>query len=329
MSVVRRVSITLAVASMVAVGMSGPEEAAAGPAAGPSLVERLGYDKGARLLIVHADDVGSSHAINLATFDALASGQVTSASVMVPCAELQEVADYAAGHPEADLGLHLTLTSDDAHDHWGPVAPKTEVPSLVDSQGHFLPGPREALGQIDPKEVEIELKAQIQRAREVGLRPTHLDSHQLLLFFRPELFETYLKVGREAGLPVLLARGAFSLLQERMGGHAPDYESFLGPRDVVIDDLIMMMPEEASAGRHAAHERALENLGPGEVGEIIIHVGYADQVPSDRRGDAPFGSSWRQKDFDYFTGPEFKGLLEKHDIQLISWRDLASLKPAH
>ena len=151
MSVLRSVTITLGLASTVAFGLSGQGCATAGPETGPSLVERLGYDKDARLLIVHADDVGASHAINLASFDALASGLVTSASVMVPCAGLQEVADYAARHPEADLGLHLTLTSDDAHDHWGPVAPKSAVPSLVDSQGYFLAGPREALAQIDPE----------------------------------------------------------------------------------------------------------------------------------------------------------------------------------
>ena len=328
MSVVRSVAITLGMASTVAFGMAGQGCASAGPESSPSLVERLGYDKDARLLIVHADDVGASHAINLASFDALASGLVTSASVMVPCAGLQEVADYAARHPEADLGLHLTLTSDDAHDRWGPVAPKTEVPSLVDSQGYFLPGPREALGQIDPKEVEIELKAQIQRAKELGLRPTHLDSHQLLLFFRPALFETYLRVGREAGLPVLQAHGLFALMRERMAGRAPNYESLLGPDDLVIEDLISMTPEAAAGGRQAFYESALKNLRPG-VSEIIIHVGYEAEVPSDRRGDEPFGSAWRQKDFDYFTGPTFKELLRQQDIHLISWRDLASLKPAH
>jgi len=111
MSIVRRVAVTLGIASTVALGMTGQGCAAAGPESGPSLVERLGHGKGAKFLIVHADDVGASHAINLASFDALASGLVTSASVMVPCAGLQEVADYAAKHPEADLGLHLTRTS--------------------------------------------------------------------------------------------------------------------------------------------------------------------------------------------------------------------------
>ena len=300
--------------------------ATAGPGTGPTLVERLGYEKDARLLIVHADDVGASHAINLASFDALASGLVTSASIMVPCAGLQEVADYAARHPEADLGLHLTLTSDDAHDRWGPVALKSAVPSLIDSQGFFLAGPREALGQIDAKEVEVELKAQVQRAKELGLRPTHLDSHQLLLFFRPALFETYLRVGREAGLPVLQALGLFTLMRERMAGRAPDYESLLGPNDLIIEDLISMTPESAAEGREAFYQSAVKNLRPG-VSEIIIHVGYEAEVPPNRRGDSPFGSAWRQKDFDYFTGPTFKELLRQQDIHLISWRDLASVKP--
>lgn len=328
MSVARRVAITLGIASTVAFGAGGQGCATAGPESGRSLAERLGHDKGAKLLIVHADDVGASHAIDLASFDALASGLVTSASVMVPCGGLQEVADYAARHPEADLGLHLTLTSDDAHDRWGPVAPKTAVPSLIGSQGYFLPGPREALAQIDPKEVEIELNAQIQRAKALGLRPTHLDSHQLLLFFRRELFETYLRVGREAGLPVLQAHGLFSLMRERMAGRAPDYESLLGPDDLVIEDLISMTPEAASVGREAFYESALKNLRAG-VSEIIIHVGYEAEVPPDRRSDDPFGSAWRQKDFDYFTGPKFKELLRREDIHLVSWRELANLKQAH
>ena len=135
-------------------------------------------------------------------------------------------------------------------------------------------------------------------------------------------------MGREAGLPVLLSRTAFALLRERMGDRAPEYESFLGPRDVVIDRLIMMMPEEASAGRHAFHAQALQDLRPGEVAEIIIHVGYDSEVPPEQRGDEPFGSAWRQADFDYFTGPEFKELLQREDIHLVTWRDIAKLSSA-
>ena len=328
MSFVRRLPINLTIASMVAVGLHGQERDVSRPQPGPTLAERLGYDRQARLLIVHADDVGSSHAVNLATFDALASGQVTSASIMVPCAGLREVADYAATHPEADLGLHLTLTSGGSPGRWGPVASKADVPSLVDPLGYLVPGPREALSRIDPKQVEVELRAQIRRARDVGLQPTHLDSHEFLLFFRPELFEIYLRVGKEAGVPVLLAKGLFSLIRERMAGHAPDYESLMGPENVVLGDLITMVPEAASEGWPAFYERALKGLGPG-VAEIIVHVGYEREVPPDMRGDEPFGSGWRQREFDFFTGTGFRELLRRHDVKLISWRDVARLRPTN
>ncbi len=322
----RRLPIVLATASMVAVDLHGQEADVPGPQAGPTLAERLGYDRQARLLIVHADDLGSSHAVNLATFDALASGQVTSASIMVPCAGLPEVAEYAATHREADLGLHLTLTSGRSPGRWGPVASKADVPSLVDSLGYLFPGPREALSHIDPKQAEIELRAQIRRARVVGLHPTHLDSHEFLLFFRPELFDIYLRVGKEAGVPVLLAKGLFSLIRERMAGHAPSYESLVGPDDVVLGDLITMTPEAASEGWPAFYERELKSLAPG-VAEIIVHVGYEREVPPGMRGDEPFGSRWRQREFDFFAGTGFKELLRRHDVKLISWRDLARLRP--
>ena len=86
--------------------------------------------------------------------------------------------------------------------------------------------------------------------------------------------------------------------------------------------------DRPEGGREAFYESALKKLRPG-VSEIIIHVGYEAEVPSDRRGDDPFGSAWRQKDFDYVTGPTFRELLRQQDIHLISWRDLTRLRPAH
>jgi hypothetical protein len=93
--------------------------------------------QGRQLLIVHADDVAETHAVNAATFRAFESGAVNSASIMVPCPWFPEAADYAKSHPEGDFGLHLTLTSERVYYRWGPVAGPEKVPSLVDRNGYF------------------------------------------------------------------------------------------------------------------------------------------------------------------------------------------------
>src|SRR5256886_5401665 len=136
---------------------------------GKSLAERLGFARDARLLIVHADDVGMTHSVNAATTKALDTGIVNSASIMVPCPWFPEIADYAKSHPDADFGLHLTLTSERVYYRWGPVAPVDRVPSLVDQNGYFHHDWNEG-EHIDAKEVEIELRAQIERALAMGVR---------------------------------------------------------------------------------------------------------------------------------------------------------------
>src|SRR5689334_11832001 len=68
---------------------------ARGQDAGKTLAERLGFPGDAKLLIVHADDVGMTHSVNAATMKALDMRAVNSASIMVPCPWFPEIADYA------------------------------------------------------------------------------------------------------------------------------------------------------------------------------------------------------------------------------------------
>ena len=103
--------------------VGGTAVAGSGAAAGPTLAERLGYGKEERLLILHADDVGMCHSVNAATTKAFAAGMVSCGSVMVPCPWFPAIAAWSRDHPEGDLGLHLTLTSEWATYRWRPVAP--------------------------------------------------------------------------------------------------------------------------------------------------------------------------------------------------------------
>src|SRR6266550_7013952 len=136
-----------------------------------TLLERLGYPADAKLLIVHADDLGMARSVNAATIKAFESGLVSSGSIMVPCPWLPEIAAYARSHPDADLGLHLTLTSEWKLYRWGPVLGKDRVPSLLDGNGYLYHLEDEAASHMDVKEAEAEIRAQIARARALGIQP--------------------------------------------------------------------------------------------------------------------------------------------------------------
>ena len=148
----------------------------------PTVAERLGHPRGAKLLILHADDLGVAHSENAASFDALDKGNVNSASIMIPTPWVTEVAEYAKKHPDADLGLHLTLTSEWETYRWGSTAPRDQVPSLHDADGTLPRGTRTVATRAKLDEVERELRAQIDRAYAIGIKPTHVDSHMGALF---------------------------------------------------------------------------------------------------------------------------------------------------
>ena len=77
-----------------------------------NLAELLGYPKNSKLLIIHADDMGLSHSVNMATIKAFDNKGITSGSIMVPCPWSPEIEVYAKDHPGMDVGIHLTLTAE-------------------------------------------------------------------------------------------------------------------------------------------------------------------------------------------------------------------------
>jgi hypothetical protein len=280
-----------------------------------SIAEKLGYPRDAKLLIVHADDVGMTHSVNAATIQALESGAVNSASIMVPCPWFPEIADYAKSHPQADFGLHLTLTSERVYYRWGPAAPRDKVASLVDDNGYFwhdwTPSTR-----IDPKDAELEIRAQIERAYAMGIRPTHLDSHQYRLYQTgKELFEALVHVAHEKKLPFFVVREWFV--------EHPYLQSSLAPDDIVIDRTVTMDPSVPPEKWADFYRTAIRNLQPG-VTEFVIHVAFAnDEMKAATRERDTWGAAWRQRDFDFFTSPEFRKLLAENKIKLVTWRELA------
>lgn len=285
-----------------------------------SLAERLGYPANTKLLIIHADDLAVAHSENEASIQALEQGIVTSASVMVPCPWFPEMAAYAKAHPQHDLGLHLTLSSEWMPYRWGPVASRSQVPSLVDANGYFYPD-CEAFGKsAKPAEVERELRAQIERAISMGLKPTHFDSHMRCLFYQsPAFFEIYLKMGRAYGVPVMVGR-------EFLDGASDEYKKLITSSDVVVDRTITATPRDFEGGMTQFYTSVFQNMKPG-VNVLVMHTAFENEEMQGITVGFPgkWDAGWRQADYNFFTSEECRQLLQKEGIRLITWREVGEL----
>ena len=273
-----------------------------------NLSTQLGYDADARLLIIHADDLGVSHSENIASFEAIENGSVNSASVMMPTPWVLEVAEYAKAHPDThDFGLHLVLTSEWKNYRWGPVSSIDKVASLLGDHGYFL---ADCSSSIKIEEAETELRAQIDRAYAMGLVPTHLDSHMGCLFQSNELLELYLKMGQEYRLPVLVTADIPAELLKKYDVKA------------VLTDALTIMPDEYAKGVEEYYSNAIRNLKPG-VSTLLIHTAYDNEEMKGMNIDHPeWGNEWRQRDFDFFTSDACKSLLKSEKIELVTWRQI-------
>jgi predicted glycoside hydrolase/deacetylase ChbG (UPF0249 family) len=289
--------------------------ASALPAQTRTTAERLGYPRDSKLLILHADDLGFAHSADAASFDALDKGAVSSASIMIPTPWVTEVAAYAKAHPNADLGLHLTLTSEWETYRWGSVAPRDKVSSLLDSDGTFPNEDSIVTARAKPEEIERELRAQIERALALGIHPTHVDSHMGALFNTPGLIASYIKVAHEYHLPFLaLKTGPFG--GPGMSVTAPD---------IPLDAVIVASEEVPRDKWKEFYLNAIANLKPG-ITEIIVHLGHDDsELQAVTVNHEPYGSAWRQRDYEVVNSAEFKKALQDNHVIVIKWRDLQKL----
>jgi len=291
---------------------------------GQSPGERMGFGPRDRVLMVHADDLGMSHTVNAASMEAFRQGLVTSASVMVPCPWFLEIANFAKEHPEFDIGLHLTLTSEWKKYRWGPVASRDKVPGLMDPEGYLWRDVRSVAQHATAAEVEIELRAQIEKALATGWKPTHLDTHMGTLYARVDYWEVYAKLGREYKLPVMLMRPTPEFVAEASKDGYPITPAMLEQKEregfVLLDHLVTGVPGRTIAERRASYQKLLRGLQPG-VTMLIVHLGLNDDELKN------ITNNWEARWSDYrnFTEPEMRDLMRELGIKQTTWRAMGKL----
>lgn len=169
------------------------------------LLRRLGFAENDRVAIIHTDDIGMC----LASVEAFAElwdfGLISSGAVMVPCPWFLKAAEYARAHPQADLGVHITLTSEYKTYRWGPISTRDPQSGMLDEEGCFYHRTPAAREHGDPQSVQREIEAQVQRALAMGMQPTHIDTHMGTVA-SPKFMRGYLATALKYHLPPMLFR---------------------------------------------------------------------------------------------------------------------------
>jgi len=271
-----------------------------------------------KLLIIHADDAGLSHSENMATIQALEKGIVNSYSIMVPCPWFYEMALFAKNNSHIDYGIHLTLTCEWENYKFGPVLSASEVPSLVDSNGYFYKTREELKNNARTEHIRKELQAQIEKALNFGLKPTHIDSHMYSIGAHQEFMKIYRELGKKYGLSTLINKQMMEMV-----GLNPELN--IEKTDFVIDKTYV--GEFKYFGKDLLdnyYSTILENLEYG-MNLILIHPAFDDDEMKGITLNHPnFGSKWRQIDYDYFTSEKARLIIKENNIELVTWRNIAS-----
>ena len=256
----------------------------------------------AATLIIRSDDAGMSHSVNMALVRLIQTGLPLSISVMFPTPWYQEIVGILKQHPEVSVGIHLTLNSEWRNYRWGPIVGREAVPTLVDSNGYFFQS-SEALHDHHPDlgQVEKELRAQIDRALQSGLKIDYVDYHMGTAVEYPEFREIVERLAHEYSLGMM---GYF-------GDSTADPQYRAAPQNKA--DSLVALVNRLQGGATATVLVTHVGIDDAELGALI------DMNTAEPLADM---SKNRQGELDGLTSPRFAKALKDRRIHLITYREL-------
>ncbi len=283
--------------------------------------EKLGFPAGKKVIILHADDSGMCPEANEAVKSLLSNHYIQSTSMMAPCPAFEDIAAWYKEHPEMDMGMHLTLTSEWKTYRWGPVADPKTVPGLVDPDGklwHEVPG---VVQHASPEEVKTEITAQIEKALALGIKPSHLDTHMGTLYGTPQFAKVYFEVAMKYQIPAMVLEMTPAVVRHFKEQGYPITD------ELISDAGKYTMPKLDyffSAPKGKTYQNKKENfinlvksLPPG-LTEIIFH-------PSVENNNLKsITNSWQQRVWEaqMFADPEMIAFFKDQGIIFTNWKEI-------
>lgn len=291
------------------------------------VLKKLGFSNDDRVIIIHTDDIGMCQASVDAFAEMVDFGLISSGAVMVPCPWFLEAAQYAVAHPEADLGAHMTLTSEWETYRWGPISTRDPKSGLMDEQGYFHKKSEGVWQNADPEAAINELDQQIQRALQAGMDLTHIDTHMGSVA-HPAIIPGYVQLAVKYGLPPMIPRMTAEAFAARKDVDNQAAEMAVGlihtleEMGIPLLDGLSGLELVDAANRFEQAKQALRALKPG-LTHFIIHP--SKDTPELRK----ITTSWdcRVADYETFMSEATREFIKNEGIQVIGYRALKEIMP--
>jgi predicted glycoside hydrolase/deacetylase ChbG (UPF0249 family) len=291
-------------------------------------LRKLGFADDARVAIIHADDIGMCQATLTAFADLLDFGLVSCGAAMAPCPWFPSVAAYAAVHPGADIGVHLTLNCEYSTYRWGPVSTRDQASGLIDADGCFFRLPDDTQRHADPTVVRAELEAQVAHALQAGIDVSHVDTHMGTVAHR-RFSAGYVEVALTHRLPLMIMRydeagwRARGLDAETAAMSAAMVEQLEASGVPLVDDIVGM-PLDAPEERIARAKVLFDALAPGITHFVLHPAADTPELRAIATGDWPS----RVGDYRTFMSEELRSYVQQSGVQVIGYRVLRDLMRA-
>ncbi len=289
---------------------------------GKNWAEKLGYPLGKKVLLLHMDDAGMSPEANAAVERYITNNQIMSTAVMMPCPSAKDFVTWAKSHPKADIGVHLTLTSEWKNYRWASVTDPTKVPGLIDPEGKLWHEVIQVVMHASAKEVETEIRAQIDLIKSMGFTPSHIDTHMGTLYGSAEYVKVFLKVAEEYHLPANVINLAVPSVAEKFKKEGyPINDQVIG---LVGDYKLPQLDNFSSVPSGPTYEekranffKLVKGLDAG-LTEIIFHPAtLTDNLKS-------ITSSWQQRvwEGELFADPKVQQFFKDEGIVITNWTEI-------
>lgn len=284
--------------------------------------KKLGYPEGRKILLLHMDDIGMCPEANTAAEQYIVNKQILSAAVMMPCPNAESFIAWAKNHPEADIGLHLTLTSEWKTYRWPSVTDVEKVPGLIDPQGKLWPEVPDVVSHASAAEVETEIRAQIEKCLALGYMPTHIDTHMGTLYGTLEYVKVFFKVAQEYNIPanaIDLSDPEVANKFKQQGYPINDavinvLNDYRLPK---LDNFTSVPSGKTYEEKREAFFELVKSLKPG-LTEIIFHPSVeTENLKTITR-------SWQQRVWEaqMFADPAVQQFLKEEGIVTTDWKEI-------